>query len=195
MSEITDRLPRIKLNVKGPNPHQTLAKELRELVGYKALDRHVRENRLAFVLDFLDIQPYENVAVKEYMKKEIEKKRNMRGRPTGRRVSPKESYLSEMFEPRDIQDMIDRQFPNGTQVEVWAWKRYDIAKYDKAIPISALEKMVNVAKKATEINLAVTFHVHSLESRVLTADPFLSVRSTPTQEYYIAVWDEPTFVG
>jgi len=190
MSEITDKLPRIKLNTKAPNPHQGLAQELKKLVGYKALDLHVRENRLAFLLDSLDIQPYENVAVKEYMNSELKKKQIMRG-ATRRRIQVDYAH----YEMQGLQGLIDRQFADGTRVEVWSWKKHDVAKYDKPIPISALERMVNVAKKAEEIKLDVSFHVHSLESVTLTADPFLSVRSTPTQEYYIAVWDEPTFVG
>lgn len=176
MSEVTDKLPRILLSNLRKSPYEDLAAELSNLIGYDALSKHVADNHLAFVLEEAEIQPYDNIAVKAYMKNQLAKMQEENS--VGMRWVTSGS----------------RRMRVATDIR-WVWKKESLEIYRLPVPASALHLVVKVAKLAKKHKVEAKFVVHSLMSHEVVADPFLSVTSAGSQEFFLAVWDEPTFVG
>lgn len=75
-----------------------------------------------------------------------------------------------------------------------SWKSNELKKYSLPIPKDVLTKALAVKKDIVKFG-ELDFRVVSLQAYAASIydDPFLTVSTAYSRQFYIAVWDEPTF--
>ncbi len=81
---------------------------------------------------------------------------------------------------------------NCAAVEDWKWSWYNLPVYSRPIPTFALQTAMDVKQRLDALDIKHSFAIYMLERHARAADPFL-VLNAGNHEYYIEVWNEPSF--
>lgn len=79
---------------------------------------------------------------------------------------------------------------NGKTITYAEWRAIPIELYHRPIPEFALQTAVDIKQRCPEAR----FVIEELQFKQRTLDPFLAVRDSEGNTYYLEVWNEPRFV-
>lgn len=101
-----------------------------------------------------------------------------------------------VFNPRSVQKYKERQRQKQQHQERhswtrWSWHQIALSRYQKAVPLAALQTALRIAERIPEARFIVE-ELRKTHARPRTVDPFLYV-AVGSVRYYIAQWDEPSF--
>jgi hypothetical protein len=150
---------------------ETLMAEVREVLGYKEVDRALELRKVCTVLKGLDIEPFDNKRVEAYKKAEAKKLNKVR----------RHGYYGG--------------YHNVTTTR-GVWKSILLRNYTREVPAFALLRATAIKKAMTAQGINCDFSVEELtkKSHTIVVDPFM-VLNAASKKFYIDVWNEPKFEG
>lgn len=104
-------------------------------------------------------------------------------------IAPFSNKVVEQYKKAVLENE-NRKRRDRTFGEYLEWEKTSLKKYSDKVPQNVLTLGTTIAEKAIERNIPVEFFIDHLTLK--KADPFLIVHAFG-RDYYVAVWDEPTF--
>lgn len=150
-----------------------LAKDVYNQLSYRPLVQHLEVNKALLILQGMGCSPFVPEAVDAYKRTQVRKAMGWR-----------------RFNP--LHRLWRWWAPEG----VVSWNRCSIHEFIGEIPVSVLQRAVDVTNRLARERIGHRIGVEYLGVRdemEVTYDPFLYVRVGESARFYIEVWDEPGF--